>query len=119
MSRLFVYGTLKRGFRAHHMLSHARFLGEATTHPRYHLYAVRWFPGMVEDESIPGGVQGELYEVTEDDFVAMDRYEGAPELFRREEIDLDDGTSAIAYLFNHSCDNLQRVEEGVWGNDGD
>jgi gamma-glutamylcyclotransferase (GGCT)/AIG2-like uncharacterized protein YtfP len=114
MSRLFVYGTLKRGFRAHHYLSHARFLGEATTDPRYHLHAIRWFPGMVEDESTPGGVQGELYEVTESDLRMMDGYEGAPDLFRREEIDLSDGTSAIAYLFNHPCDNYERVEGGVW-----
>lgn len=112
--RFFCYGTLKKGFRAHHMLSNALFLGEATTHPRYHLCNVSWFPGMVEDESISGGVQGELYEVTEDDLQSMDRYEGAPELFRRDEVELSDGTSAIAYLFNKPHANFSRVEGGVW-----
>tara|TARA_Y100000034_G_C6519057_1_gene223317 strand:- start:122 stop:475 length:354 start_codon:yes stop_codon:yes gene_type:complete len=116
MSRLFVYGTLKRGHRAHPKLErhNAVYVDEAVTSSRYHLYRVGWFPGMVFDEDIVGGVHGELYEVTEDCFEALDIYEGAPSLFRREEITLADGTKAISYLFNQRVDPDQRIESGVF-----
>jgi gamma-glutamylcyclotransferase (GGCT)/AIG2-like uncharacterized protein YtfP len=117
MSKLFCYGTLKRNFRAHDILQkcNAVYLGKAKTESRYQLYKVNWFPGMVFDEhQQEGGVHGELYEITKETFVDLDRYEGAPDLFRREKIRLDTGEEAIAYIFNRDADDLERVEDGEW-----
>jgi len=116
MSKLFVYGTLKRGHRAHGLLEQhdAVFLGEALTRPCYHLYKVVWFPGMVIDELLVGGVRGELYEVTEECLRHMDCYEGVPDLFRREEIALSDGSTAIAYIYVESLSGRSRIDTGVW-----
>jgi len=116
MSRLFVYGTLKRGFRAHDILKqwNAVYIGKAKTDARYQLYKVNWFPGMVFDERQQGGVHGEVYEITKETFVALDRYEGAPDLFKRQTILLDDGEEATAYIFNRDADDLERVEGGEW-----
>jgi gamma-glutamylcyclotransferase (GGCT)/AIG2-like uncharacterized protein YtfP len=116
MSKIFVYGTLKRGHRAHAFLEdhNAIFLKEASTGPHYHLYKLGWFPGMVIDEYVDGCVQGELYEVTEDCLERLDMYEGAPHLFRREEIELDDGSKAISYLYMQEFTSSDRVEDGVW-----
>jgi len=114
--KFFCYGSLKRGQTAHHFLeSHnAVFVREAVTTPDYHLYDISWFPGVVLDESMEGGVHGEVYEVSSDCLDQMDRYEGAPHLFRRETITLEDGEEVIAYLFNQGLDGCQRVESGVW-----
>ena len=115
-TKLFVYGTLKRGFRAHDMLQrwNAVFLGEAKTVPKYQLYKVGWFPGMVCDEAQKGGVVGELFQITKETFAALDRYEGAPNLFKREQILLDTGEEVTAYLFNQEYEALERVESGEW-----
>lgn len=116
--RLFVYGTLKKGFRAHDILERqsAVFLKEARTIPQYQLYEINWFPGMVIDELTPGGVRGELYLVTQECLDRLDAYEGAPDLFRRHEVELDDGSTAISYLFNKEFVGKSRIEDGFWRN---
>ena len=116
MSKIFVYGTLKRGLRAHHFLEkhQAEFLKEARTSPEYHLYAVGWFPGMVHDPDREGGVSGELYEVDETCLNALDVYEGAPTLFARSEIVMDDGEKVITYLFQRDVSESSHVKDGVW-----
>ena len=114
--KFFCYGTLKKGFRAHSFLEehNAVYLEDATTHARYQLYKLGWFPGMVIDEYAAGGVQGELYEVTEDCMERLDLYEGAPDLFRREEIELEDGSKVISYLYMRDFTSSDRVEDGKW-----
>lgn len=113
---LFVYGTLKRNHHANHLLTGngGKFLGQARTEPKYHLYRVGWYPGMYVDESIEGGVLGELWKVPEEAFVDLDSYEGVPHLFRREEITLDDGIKVLAYLYNGEIIAKKRIVEGVW-----
>ena len=62
---LFVNGTLMRGLALHGNLAGARFLGEASTAPRYRLYSIGdRHPGMFE--VMDGGVSvlGELYHVS-------------------------------------------------------
>jgi gamma-glutamylcyclotransferase (GGCT)/AIG2-like uncharacterized protein YtfP len=116
MSRIFVYGSLKKEQSAHGFLTEhqATFVKDAVTTPEYHIYSISWFPGMVIDELMSGGVHGEVYEVSEACMNDLDRYEGAPGLFRREEITLADGNTAIAYLFNQNFSGRPRIESGVW-----
>ena len=118
MAKIFVYGTLKRGFHAHSLLSSApsSFYSEIRTSKDYHLYDVGSFPGLIFDSSIEGqGVLGELYEVPEAAFKSLDRYECVSTgLFRREIIELEDGTKCSAYIFNSNLDNSHIIDEGVW-----
>ena len=119
MTRLFCYGTLKRDQRAHRLLSkwEPTFIGEAKTHQRYHLYDQGCFPGMVVDEDQVGGVYGELFDVCDSGMEAMDYYESVDSgLFRRENIELEDGSTAIAYLVVKPIKN-RRIKSGRW-NDG-
>lgn len=118
MVRIFVYGTLKNGFQAHHLMSsgESRFIRAACTAPIYEIRHMRWFPAMVEGNHSGAGVIGELYECDEDTLLALDEYEGiATGLFRRAEIQLDDGTTAQAYLYNRGYAHLnQPVLSGLW-----
>jgi gamma-glutamylaminecyclotransferase len=95
-TRVFVYGTLLSGERNHHLLARARLVGEARTGPRFSLYDLGSFPGLVPN----GGhaVAGEVYEVDEPTLAALDRLEGHPDFYRRASVVLDDGTSVQAYL---------------------
>lgn len=115
MFTLFVYGSLKRGNSAHRLLSDqgATFLREAATHPRYHLVKVSWFPGMVEGEE-GTGVHGELYELPDSALKRLDRYEGVPGLFTRNEIELDDGSKVVAYLYAQDVSDCEIVPDGRW-----
>lgn len=116
--KLFVYGTLRREECAHELLSKngAKFIRECQTHPRYQLYDQGSFPGMtIEDK--PGGVHGELFEVSDRCLEDTDRYEGVDYgLFSREEIEIDSGEKVIAYLIQRSVG--QRIPSGIWRRDG-
>ena len=120
MTRLFCYGTLRRGEFAHKLLSKhdAEFIRECKTHPRYHLYDQGRFPGMVIQEDEPGGVYGELFEVSDECLQDTDYYEGVDSgLFCREEIDIEDGDKAIAYLIQSPFTGT-RISSGIWRRDG-
>lgn len=121
MAKIFVYGTLKKGFHAHHLISESpsSFYSEIRTSKNYHLYDVGSFPGLVFDSSTDGkGVLGELYEIPEAAFKSLDRYECVSTgLFRREVIELEDGTQANTYIFNSDLDNAIKIDDGLWNND--
>ena len=117
MSRIFVYGTLKRGFSAHDLMGNSAFVGEFRTHPRYHLYDVGSFPTIAETNEHGNGVLGEVYEVDNKAVMQrLDYYEGvARGLFRKELIDLSDGSQATAYMYNHqSSGSSRKIESGEW-----
>jgi gamma-glutamylaminecyclotransferase len=103
---LFVYGTLKRGQRNHRLLADQRFVGPAVTAPCFRLYDLGPYPGMAFDES-GGAVRGELFAVSDCCVGELDDFEGVPDLFTRERIELADGTTAWAYLY------ARRIPEGT------
>lgn len=104
MHRVFVYGTLKRGFRNHRFLERATFLGEAYTVARYHMLDGH-FP--VLRDTGPGRMQiaGELYDVDERTLVKLDDLEDvASGMYQRIESEIalsgePDGTCSRAFVY--------------------
>jgi gamma-glutamylaminecyclotransferase len=89
MTQVFVYGTLKRGYRNHHWLAGQKFVSEARTMPGYTLYALGEYPGMVRAEKDIDGVSGELWQVTPEALAGLDQLEGLAEgLYERVSIKL-------------------------------
>jgi gamma-glutamylaminecyclotransferase len=98
---LFLYGTLKHGQRSHHLVTGQRYVGEAITEPRYRLYDLGPYPGMVRDEANGLAVTGELWEVDDACLTALDEFEGAPDLYTRERIAVQGVAGPVeAYLYN-------------------
>jgi gamma-glutamylcyclotransferase (GGCT)/AIG2-like uncharacterized protein YtfP len=97
---LFVYGTLKRGQFANHMLADGRFVGTVVTEPLYQLIDLGTHPGLVSCEQSGVAVKGELWEIGSDIIPALDRYEGAPTAYERREIRIQNCQEpVIAYFF--------------------
>ncbi len=109
--RLFVYGTLKRGEAAGHLLQDARFLGEACA-LGFALVDTGAYPAMVPDAV--GTVSGEVYAVDAARLPALDEDEGHPTLFERTPVVLGDGTQAVAYVYRRSPGRFPRVAGGAW-----
>ena len=61
MIHIFVYGSLKRGFRNHHLLETSRFVGPGTTRRDFDLLDLGYFPAAIR----PGAfaIRGELFAV--------------------------------------------------------
>jgi gamma-glutamylaminecyclotransferase len=99
-SILFAYGTLKRGQRNHRLLAGQDFLAEATSAPRYRVFDLGDYPGMVGDEENGLAVRGELWAVGECCLAELDDFEEVPDWFLREPIEVDGYEQVWAYYLN-------------------
>jgi gamma-glutamylcyclotransferase (GGCT)/AIG2-like uncharacterized protein YtfP len=123
--RLFVYGTLMRGFdhpMAKLLAKSADFLGEAKCKGR--LYRVKHYPGLVLSDDPADIVFGEVYRLRagEELLRAFDMYEACGEGFpepteyvrKTIAVTLDDGTASEAwtYLYNWPVARLPRIASG-------
>lgn len=83
LSKVFVYGSLKRGFGNHQRLviGGARFIGPAVTKPIYTMVDLGAFPGVITDGETE--ISGELYEVDGACLQSLDSLEGHPNFYRR------------------------------------
>ena len=135
--RLFVYGTLMRGFdhpMARLLSANADFLGQARCRGR--LYLIKHYPGLVPSDDATDIVHGELYRLrARDDMLReFDMYEACGEGFEQPseylrkmlEVTLADGSAAAArtearteswidawsYVYNWPVDHLPRIASG-------
>jgi gamma-glutamylcyclotransferase (GGCT)/AIG2-like uncharacterized protein YtfP len=123
--RLFVYGTLMRGFdhpMAKLLAANADFLGEATCRGR--LYLVRHYPGLVLSDDPADVVFGELFGLRARDELLgeFDMYEACGEGFEPPteyvrqmlQVALADGSSSEAwtYVYNWPVTQLPRIASG-------
>jgi len=123
--RLFVYGTLMRGFdhpMARLLSSNADFLGQARCRGR--LYLVKQYPGLVLSDDPADVVFGELYRLRACDEMLheFDMYEACGDSFpppteylrQMLSVTLADGSTSGAwtYIYNWPVTNLPRIESG-------
>lgn len=109
---LFVYGTLRRGFRNHHLLSKSPCLGPAKTKGRFAMYC-SGVPYVVLSQHV-SQIVGEVYEVDELLLVDLDAHEGHPRWYRRVLVDvvLDAGTHLQAWLYSFGVARGRLVPSG-------
>lgn len=85
--KVFVYGTLKRGFPNYHYMAGATFLAEATTVDAYPLVVggTYFTPYLIPEKGIGNNVNGELWDVPEAMMPALDELEAThlPNGYRR------------------------------------
>ena len=114
-SKLFVYGTLKRGysnFGAH--LERAKFIGEDSQMEGV-LFALSGFPGLNLTEPRTK-IHGEIFEVSGDQLSSCDRLEGHPGFYRRSLVYLKPHGLVWTYILPRTrCQTIPRwVPSGNW-----
>ena len=120
--RVFVYGTLRRGFINNDATlafrDGATFLTKGTLPGG--LYSVGWYPALIEGED--GRVHGEVWQITRPGIMhILDDYEGlfddGPPEYKRvpRTIDTPEGRiEAWAYIYLYEVDPMQRMPSGDW-----
>jgi gamma-glutamylaminecyclotransferase len=86
--RIFVYGSLKKGYALHHLLESQIRLADASTRPVYRLFDLGEYPGLIE---WPDGIEifGEVYEISLACLQRLDEAEGVEDgLYARRQIQL-------------------------------
>ena len=116
MVKLFVYGTLKKGFHNHSVLerSNGKFIGKGYTLPIFTMYNLGHYPAV----TLLGNtaIQGEVWEV--DDLQHTDWLEGYPKFYDRRviSIQMEEGGLVEASLYYIKEDHTYKelIEEGEW-----
>lgn len=83
-SLVFVYGTLKSGYRANYKLEGGEYIGPAKTPPIFQMFGRgAGFPMITLVEENGHEVLGEVYRVNEATMQSLDQYEGVPHFYKR------------------------------------
>lgn len=104
---LAVYGTLKKGFGNHRLLDPRgfRFVGTFFTKPKFHMTSAGGFPVVYKDRA-EHHIEVEVYEIVDETYLSrVDQLEGHPNWYKREPVELADGSpvaKALMYMMAES-----------------
>lgn len=119
MTRVFVYGTLKRGQGNHHLINQepeATIIAELP----FRMISLGGFPALIPSDGTNYQIVGEVYSVDKDTFARLDRLEGYPQLYDRMQMDLKPfGIDDKAWFYYMRLNNgymrsVNYVESGNW-----
>ena len=112
-TRVFVYGTLRAGEPNHRLLHGYEQVATLRTAPTFELVNLGAFPAVTRGGST--AVVGEVYEVWSDTLADLDHLEGHPDFYRRETIELEDGSEVSAYLMRPAdARGYRSIPTGDW-----
>ena len=112
MNHVFVYGTLKRGQRNFHYLRESLFVGEFTTEDIYSMYQFDNYPAVCVNG--PHAIQGEVFQIDDEQFRALDELELYPDYYQRIVIDTHYGQAWMYIVRAELCQDRPRLS-GIWG----
>lgn len=98
--KLFVYGLLRKGYGLNSVhLGEEVYLGRAKTKKKYALYS-HGLPYVIKDEHI-SPISGELYLIKKEKLADIDKVEGHPHMYKREQVDVitKEGNEYKAWLY--------------------
>jgi gamma-glutamylaminecyclotransferase len=113
MHYLFVFGTLKEGFPNFAANKGVRVSGEFVTRQKYPLYLVgeRFSPWLILDEGKGFNVKGQVFSVTDEALLEMDKLEriSEPDGYRRLELPVISAATGSEILVYAYAKPLQQV----------
>jgi gamma-glutamylcyclotransferase (GGCT)/AIG2-like uncharacterized protein YtfP len=107
MQQLFVYGTLRKGGSAHHLLGGAPLLARGVGLEGFSLYSAGWYPVAVAQGG--GQIRGDIVSIPEALWPILDGYEG--EEYERQFLRDED---LWIYLYKVPVNNMPLVKGGDW-----
>ncbi len=112
MSLVFVYGTLKKGFGNHKLLSSSLYHGPHTTGHHHKMVSLGGFPGVVYGAG-KTAISGEVYEVDAEVLGRLDSLEGYPNFYDKTKIFTGYGMADMYVLSDRFVVGLREGHEEV------
>lgn len=101
---VFVYGTLLSGMHNNRFMQGSTLIGTGTTVEEYTMYAEGIpFVSKKEPGDVSAPVVGEVYEVPTQGMRALDRLEGHPDFYKREQVSVSVG-AVVKPCWVYFCD---------------
>lgn len=108
--KVFVYGTLKKGFHANYMMQPGLLINSNLSIKGLKMYSNGSYPMAVKGTD-KDKVTGELWDIPDNNLVHLDRYEGHPTLFKRTYLE---NLDVYLYIFQRQVDFYKEVKDGVF-----
>jgi gamma-glutamylcyclotransferase (GGCT)/AIG2-like uncharacterized protein YtfP len=113
-----VYGSLRKGFGNHALLRDAEFVTEEYI-SGYDMISLGGFPALFKSEVPVSKILVEIYKVDDSEMTGLDRLEGYPSFYNREEIETSKGKAWIYFIENssgyyESTKNREVIKSGDW-----
>lgn len=115
---LFTYGTLRAQHRNSlaNGLEPSQLVAEGVTLPDFAIFNLGWFPGIQPKQ---GAVTvGDVWLIDEAQFPGLDRYEGVPTLYTRQQVEHPDfpeqPLNVYVYAQAGAVDRSVIIEDGDW-----
>lgn len=118
MHRVFVYGSLMRGFGNHALINNQSFVSKASVQ-EFDLYTLGGFPAAVLSDRGDVHIHGEVFEVDDTALARMDRLEGHPTFYKREEVEvwvdsLNGYLPVFMYVYQGDVSTKEHIPSGCW-----
>ena len=100
---IFVYGSLKRGYKNESFLYEAKSLGKAKTLNKYPLVVNKneYYPYLIDEEGSGHEIIGELYRIKKEYLIELDRFEGSE--FRRSKVQVQKKSLRKRSITSNDC----------------
>jgi gamma-glutamylaminecyclotransferase len=116
--KVFVYGSLRKGFGNHILLKDCEYVGDAWA-LQYAMQHLTHFPSAFVDYFTQGArIFGEVYEITNEILQRLDHLEGHPDFYKRQEIQIPKFGWCLIYTQKIPQTQYQRVVSGKWEGPG-
>ncbi|MES1923697.1 gamma-glutamylcyclotransferase family protein [Salinisphaera sp. T31B1] len=112
MNRVFVYGTLRPGERNHHYLATAMHRGAYITPPAYTLLDTGPYPAALDTGDT--ALTGDVFDVDDETFAALDVLEDYPIHYTRRYIATDHGSAWIYLWIARRDPRWPTIGHGDW-----
>ena len=96
------------GMGAHDLMAGARFIGSARTTKRYRLVVYSGYPALVAGQL---HIEGELYSVPTSTLPQLDEYEGVPDEYTRQGIELERDVGHIVEAYFLADERLADAQD--------
>ena len=113
MTKVFVYGTLKKGKPNNYLLQSSELLGESIVKGQLYYYGMEGsFPVAVLEED--GEIKGEVWLVDDKTLTNLDLLEGYPDWYSKSKINTEHGEAYIYHQYNNDKRFFHKVVNGDW-----
>ncbi|PTY02911.1 gamma-glutamylcyclotransferase [Verrucomicrobia bacterium LW23] len=99
---MFVYGTLRPGLENFGEMEGGSYLGPGRTLERYALFADDELPYLARQPAI-SRITGDIFELTTEHLLRLDRFEGHPSWYRRESVPVIDPEGNSLHCWVYFC----------------
>ena len=106
--KIFVYGTLKRGYSNNWMMENYKYIKDTTTIKKFKMIDYKGLYPYLYNETGDHKIKGEIWEINNPN--ELDRFEGCPDFYYRGTIETEDGDLSC-YFINEKYKSGKQISE--------